>query len=145
MTRRKKPPPRKTQQVTDSAGWTHVVRGPPCALDPQTAARASLAHRTPPASRYTLDTYLHRFRTHHAPAWRASDCFRRLSRTIERDVLPAAHIAITRCVCLGLGSLTAGPETPSYELAALISILDLLGTLPIPPPNHKTHTIPPPS
>ena len=45
----------------------------------------------------------------------------------EQDIFPADNVAVTQCICLGLGSVTAGSESSSYELAALISILGILG------------------
>ena len=127
MTRRKKPPPqRKIQQITDSSGWTHVIKGPPSNIDPRTTG-LRLEDCKSTATKYTLETYLDSFRTHYVPTWLESDCFKSLSRIVEQDVLPADHILITQCICLGLGSMTGGSASSSYELAALISILDILG------------------
>lgn len=130
MTRRKKPPPqRKIQQVTDSSGWTHIIKGPPGITIPQTTAGTFLEYKRSTGSKYTLETYLDRLRKHYAPVWRESDCFKNLSRIFEHDVLPPAenNLPITRCVCLGLGSMTAGSESSSFELAALMSMLEMLG------------------
>lgn len=131
MTRRKKPPPqRKIQQVTDASGWTHVIKGPPgIIINTQTTTGTRLEDGKPAESRYTLETYLARLRTHYTPIWRESNCFKSLSRTFEQDILLPAenNVTITQCVCLGLGSMTAGSESSSYELAALISILEILG------------------
>ena len=127
MTRSKKPPPqRKVHQVTDSAGWTHVIKGPRGTIDPK-ATDIHLQHVKSTETAYTLETYLDRFYQHHLPIWRASDCFRSLTRLLEQHVLTLGNIAITRCICLGLGSLTAGSQSSSYELAALVSILEILG------------------
>lgn len=136
MTRRKKPPPQhnKRRQITDSAGWTHVIKGPPATIDPtSTASHLQLRGKSPTETKYTLETYLDRFRNHYLPIWKGSTCFEKLSRILEREMLPSSvapkndDVVITRCVCLGLGSMTAGSESSSYELAALISILELLG------------------
>lgn len=127
MTRRKKPPPqRKLQQITDSSGWTHVIKGPPGTVNAGTTG-IRLEDGKSTGTKYTLETYLDRFRKHYAPIWQGSDCFKSLSRMFEQDILPAENILITQCVCLGLGSMTAGSESSSYELAALISILEMLG------------------
>lgn len=128
MTRRKKPPPqRKLQQITDPSGWTHVIRGPPGIINSRTTdIRLELGESTD--TKYTLETYLDRFRKHYLPTWRKSNCFKNLSRILDQDILPAENILITQCICLGLGSMTAGLESSSYELAALISILEILGT-----------------
>lgn len=127
MTRRKKRPQRKLQQVTDSSGWTHVVKGPPGTIDARTAG-IRLEHEKSAETKYTLKTYLARFRKHYAPTWQESSCSQSLSRLLEQEILPAEHIEITQCICLGLGSMTAGSESSSFELAALISMLELLGT-----------------
>ena len=128
MPRRKKPPPqRKLQQITDSSGWTHVIKGPPGTGD----LKLTELHPEYPRfneTTYTLETYLDRFRTHYTPIWRQSDCFKNLSRIFEQDILPTENMQITQCICLGLGSMTAfGSENSSYELAALISMLEMLG------------------
>lgn len=142
MTRRKKPPPqRKRQQITDSLGWTHVIKGPPGITDPKTTTKHLNDHGKLTSTNYTLETYLDKFRKHYAPTWRESDCFKNLSRIFEQDILPTPNIPITQCICLGLGSMTAGSENSSYELAALISMLEILGILPMPPTLHnKTET-----
>ena len=127
MTRRKKPPPqRKLQQITDSSGWTHVVKGPPGIISPRTTG-LRLDNGKSLETKFTLETYLDRFRNHYDPIWRESSCFKSLSRLFEQEILPAEN-RITQCICLGLGSMTAGSESSSYQLAALISILEILGT-----------------
>lgn len=127
MTRRKKPPPQsKLQHITDDSGWTHVIKGRPGILDP-TTTDIRLRHGKATETKYTLDTYLDRFRNHYTPTWRESYCFKGLTRIFEQDILPAENILISQCICLGLGSMTAGSESSSYELAALLSILEILG------------------
>ena len=128
MTRRKKPPPQsRLQHITDASGWTHVIKGPPGIVDPRTTD-IHLEHGKATETKYTLDTYLDRFRNHYTPTWRESYCFKGLTRIFEQDIFPAENILITQCICLGLGSMTAGSESPSYELAALIQMLEILGT-----------------
>ena len=128
MTRRKKAPPqRKIQHVTDSSGWTHVVKGPSGIIDP-TSTDKHVASMKSNVSKYTPETYLDRFRTHYVPIWRESCCFKSLSRIFEQDILPAEHMTVTQCICLGLGSITARSESSSYELAALLSMLEILCT-----------------
>lgn len=138
MIRRKKPPQqRKVHQITDPSGWTHVTKGPPGIIDPSTIG-IHLENGKFAQPKYTQETYRDRLRTHYAPTWRASTCFGALSLILERDILPAGNLVITQCVCLGLGSLTAGSESSSYELAALVSILEILGTLLL-MPLEKEH------
>lgn len=62
--------------------------------------------------------------------WRESDCLTNLERILKKEVLTSKNLLITRCVCLGLGSLTKlfGDRSKSwYELATLISVLEILG------------------
>lgn len=136
MTRRKKPPPQhsKRRQITDSAGWTHVIKGPPGTIHhpTSTASHLELGGKPTTETGYTLETYLDRFRNHYVPIWKGSPCFENLSRILEREMLPSSaaqknDVVVTRCVCLGLGSMTAGSESSSYELAALMSMLEILG------------------
>lgn len=139
MTRRKKPPPqRKIQQVTDSSGWTHVIKGPSGIINPGTTYKR-LQYGKSTETKYTLETYLDKFREHYAPIWRESTCFKSLSNTFEQNILPAENITITQCICLGLGSMTTGSECSSYELAALITILEILST------NAQRSDPPPPT
>ena len=127
MTRRKKAPGRpKRQQITDSSGWTHVIKGPPGTIDPS-ITNTRLGYGKSTETKYTLETYLARFRQHYAPIWRESTCFEHISRIFEQDILPAEkNITVTQCICLGLGSMTAGSESSSYQLAALVSMLEIL-------------------
>ena len=128
MTRRKKAPPqRKIQQVTDSSGWTHIIKGPPGIIDP-TFTDKHVTRMESDASKYTPETYLDRFRTHYEPIWRESHCFKSLSRIFEQDILPTESMSINQCICLGLGSMTTGSESSSYELAALLSMPEILCT-----------------
>ena len=142
MTRRKKPPPQqhKRQQLTDSSGWTHIIKGPPSIIDPKsTSTRLSHARKST-STNYTLETYLDKFHNHYLPIWKSSTCFKSLSRIFEQEILPAQkNIRITQCVCLGLGSMTTGLESSSFELAALTSMLEILSTyLPISFPKYNT-------
>ena len=141
MTRRKKPPPQsKIQHITDPSGWTHVIKGPPGIVDPKTTdVRLQLGKAT--ETKCTLETYLDRFRNHYTPIWRESSCSKSLTRIFEQDILPAENIIISQCICLGLGSMTAGSESSSYELAALLSMLEILGTNPQAPRKKKPCSI----
>ena len=141
MTRRKKPPPQsKLQHITDASGWTHVIKGAPGIVDPRTT-NIRLQYGKATETKYTLETYLDRFRDHYTPTWRESYCFQSLARIFEQDILPAENILISQCICLGLGSMTAGSESSSYELAALLSMLEILGTNPQ-APKFKPCSIP---
>lgn len=121
MTRKKKHPPQnKHHQITDSSGWTHIIKG----LKGSMATIRELTNEPPIMS---LEAYANLFRTVYRPHWQASACLQSLTRVFEEKILSADHLTITKVVCLGLGSLTTGGLTPSYEFAALLSILELLG------------------
>lgn len=129
MTRKKKSTPQqKRQQVVDSQGWTHIIKGPNNKVTAQHAILAS--HRRPSSTNtgFTLETYLSKLQQHYIPRWRESSCFKKLEKVFEENVLSLArHVTTMNCVCLGLGSMTAGLETPGFELAALMSMLEMLG------------------
>ncbi len=125
MTRKKKQfPQQKRQQVMDSSGWTHIVKGAKNVMT-SVKALASNQHQTS----FTVDSYANTFQTKYTPQWRESSCWQGLTCMIEREILASENITLTKCVCLGLGSLTVGShtDTSSYELAALVSMLGLLG------------------
>lgn len=128
MTRKKKPPPQsKRHAVTDNSGWTHITKGPKSTIDTQHTIRLLQQEKIRRES-LSLEACSDKFEKYYTPKWRESSCFRNLESTLEQDVLSANNtITITRCVCLGLGSPTAGVEVSSWELAALISILEILG------------------
>ena len=128
MTRKKKPPPQsKRHAVTDNSGWTQITKGPKSTNDTQHTKRLLQQEKIRRES-LSLEAYSDRFEKYYTPKWRESSCFRNLESILEQDVLSANNtVTITRCVCLGLGSPTAGVEVSSWELAALISILEILG------------------
>ncbi|KAL6718874.1 hypothetical protein ACLMJK_003108 [Lecanora helva] len=123
MTHRKqKTHQQKRQQFTDDSGWTHVVKGP----------KGSINNSTKPSSNQvqddsTVEKLAEALKSKYMPIWLESECLRRLIKLFEQSILTEAHVAITNCVCLGLGSFLTGHPTTFYELAALKSILDILG------------------
>jgi hypothetical protein len=127
MTRKKKPlPQKKRQQVVDASGWTHVIKAPNNKVGDQHSILVSQQRPSSSNTSFTLETYLDKFHNHYIPRWWESSCFKNLKRIFEQGVLLAEQTKITNCVCLGLGSMTAGFETPSFELAALMSMLEML-------------------
>ena len=128
MTRKKKPPLQsKRHAVTDDSGWTHITKGPKSTINTQYTKRLLQQQKIRRES-LSLEAYSDKFEKYYTPKWRESSCFRSLESILEQDVLSANNtITITRCVCLGLGSPTAGVEVSSWELAALISMLEILG------------------
>ena len=68
-------------------------------------------------------------------AWKESSCFKELTKILEQLVLASDGVRVERCVCLGLGSFTGGvpSDASMYELAALVSILEILCPFLLPP------------
>lgn len=122
MTRKKKSSAQqKRQQVMDPSGWTHIVKGPKSNM-------ASIS--TPPFQRLetalTVEDYSNQFYNLYTTRWQSSPCLSELKCVFEQGILTAERIILTKCVCLGLGSLTMGTPDSSYQLAALITMLELL-------------------
>ena len=134
MTRKKKRPPlqSKRQAVTDDSGWTHITKGPKGVIN-TAQTKILLQQEKIRREGLSLEAYAHKFENYYQPRWRESSCFRKLEAIIENEMLTQGkgkgerNVEITKCVCLGLGSPTAGVEVSSWELAALISILEILG------------------
>ena len=128
MSRKKKPPQAKRQQVTDSSGWTHIIRGPK-------AEMTSISRLTTERSEtsLTVEAYTEKFWTKYNDQWQQSACLHTLEvmlfHFMDQGIGGSAKVSLTKCVCLGLGSLTVGLPSSSFELAALRSILECLGTL----------------
>ena len=132
----------KTRQnrrhVEDGNGWTYVVRGPvqkSCngeIVGPDNTGGHSL--REPPIgtkNRLALDK-AQKLYAGITRKWKETACWQELERTFQQQVLGLESLQITTCICLGLGSLTseklyARPQTSMYQLAALESMLELLG------------------
>lgn len=115
--------PNKRVEVTDSSGWTHVLHGrrnvrKTCKLSSQLDT-LRLSDKIP----------LEQVVKDHARCvdlWKGSECWKNLATLLHRDVLSPQQRRLTSCVCLGLGSLSAGKASSKYEMAALVSILHLL-------------------
>lgn len=140
MTRKKKPSAQQVpQQVTDDAGWTHVIKGPKSNL----ALTSSLPFHPSEAS-LTTEDYAKKFHASIVPQWQESSCWQSLKSLFEQDILTSEHITITKCICLGLGSPTAY-ENSSSQLAALIAILEVLSMysicLPRSTKRHPNHRL----
>lgn len=125
----KKQSPRKRLEVTDGSGWTHVVKGRASVLD--ASILTSPFQVLQRADKIPLELVAE----NHARCldlWKASDCWNLVADFLENTILSSRDTCLTSCVCLGLGSLSGGRQSSRYELAALVSILQLLG---------KTHSI----
>lgn len=127
MTRKKKKPPpqQKRHQITDSSGWTHIIRGPTSSMSSPSSLMLLPTEKL--ETSYTVEQYALNFWSKYSPHWRESSCFESLTRFFEYGFIDSSRVAITKCVCLGLGSLTVGQRSSSYQLAALISMLEILG------------------
>ena len=125
----KKQQPKKRAQITDASGWTHVVNVHQSIVN---ANKLSSHYQTLPI----IDTIpLDQVAKNHTQCleyWEKSECWKTLAGLLKEIFVSSKHLRLTTCVCLGLGSLSAGRDSSKHELAALISILDLLG---------NTHTI----
>lgn len=118
----------KRVQVTDTSGWTHIIKGSK-AQNKQLYLQL-MAHLIPQAVDPTLnmDKVLNLLKRY-TREWEESDCREKILTIVEEKVLSSGNVNITNCVCLGLGSLTGlnNCNASWYELATLISILEILG------------------
>lgn len=124
----KKPNPQpKRIQVTDTSGWTHIIKGSKSQrnqLHIQPMAHLQPKEMDPELTAERLDELLRRF----TREWEESDCWGKILTMLEEQFMKSENVNITSCVCLGLGSLAGidGARASWYELVALISILDTL-------------------
>ena len=121
----------KRTRATSPSGWTHITKGPtPHLHHPQTTALQQQHHhqQQPTSPTPTLQPYITRFKTYYLPQWQSSTCWTNLSLLFKNEIIPSfpRKHRITNCVCLGLGSLTNGGSASWWQLAALVSILELL-------------------
>ena len=129
--RKKNQGPKKRLQITDDSGWTHVTKGTAKQKRQQTSTNWSYLHKglrpTEIPRGLSLQEVVESF-SRYTKTWRESLCLKNLE-TLLKDQVLVSDIRVTNCVCLGLGSLTGGYDTENsfYELAALVSILEILG------------------
>ena len=138
-TARKSPKSRQNRRhIEGGDGWIHVVRGPVQktnnweTLTPDNADEPSMGGKpTAIKDGLTLDK-AQKLYAGIARKWKETACWHELERVFRQQVLKLETLHITTCICLGLGSLTSDntrgrPETCMYQLAALNSMLGLLG------------------
>lgn len=127
-----KPASKKAQQkrlhVTDTAGWTHIVRGSQAQKNQKSLTPVDKLQPTQVAKGLTIQNAcdkLDRYRK----AWGESQHHEQVQNILEHHVLVAGMVSINRCVCLGLGSMTGTSSDDSswHQLAILMSVLDILG------------------
>ena len=129
--RKKQQGPQKRHEITDGSGWTHITRGTTNQKHRQEFTAWSPGSEElkpagiPPGLRLRdVTKSFDRYTT----LWKDSLCLNDLQNVLTDNVL-ASYSEITSCVCLGLGSFTGGDrtETSFFQLAALNSILEILG------------------
>jgi hypothetical protein len=121
----------KRLQITDTAGWTHIVKGSQAQKKQKYLTPVDQPRPTQVPKGLTIQ--------------QACDTLERHRRTIgesklhgqAKDILECQSFLaelgpITRCVCLGLGSMTgASSEDSSWcQLAFLLAVLKILGSFP---------------
>lgn len=120
----------KRIQVTDTSGWTHIIRG--SKAQKKQSYIKPMAHLKPKevdSNMKTMEQVSRRLQGY-TRDWEKSECRERLQKMIEEDILMSDNINISNCICLGLGSLTGGvngSKSSWYELVTLIWILEILG------------------
>ena len=123
--------PMKRLEIIDDSGWTHITKGThKQKLQRKYAIVSSSEEKLLPAEipkGLTLRDVTNSF-GRYTKTWQDSSCLIQL-QTLRQDFVLASNIEFNKCVCLGLGSLTGGDrtETSFFELAALVSILEILG------------------
>lgn len=117
----------KRVEVTDSSGWTHIIKGSKSQRD-QLQIKP-MAHLKPQEIDPALtEERLHSLLGKYTREWEESECFGKVKTMLEQQAMNSDKVNITSCVCLGLGSVAGidGAKASWYELVALISILDIL-------------------
>ena len=115
----------KRLQVTDEAGWTHIIKGSRAQKHQRhVGSNESLKPSEPPEG-FTVDKMKAKFHTC-CQHWMESESFKNFKLILEEGILTSEKVDITRCVCLGLGSLS-GREASMYELVFLYTTLEILG------------------
>ena len=118
MSRRKRKvnrPSTTTKHITDSEGWTHIVKGAPPAQSSD-AILSSLKSLSLDAVLTPAEVSVQQSR--YTSFWADSLCCRNLANTLSNDV-PLDSLEMSQCICLGLGSVVNGRHSPRHQLAAL--------------------------
>jgi hypothetical protein len=119
----------KRLQVTDTAGWTHILKGSQAQKKQTRLTPMDRPRPTEVPHGLTVKqagAILERYRK----SWEASTHYAQVKDCVERQLVQLEVESIARCVCLGLGSMTgnASDESSWYQLAFLISMLEILGS-----------------
>ncbi len=123
-------------QVTDDAGWTHIMKGSRCQRHQRHISFPEDGMPMEALKDLTVDKILVKFYKY-CKKWKESECFQAFQLNLEDDVLASEKVNLTRCVCLGLGSLTSERASAAsmYQLAFLSATLKMLGLSSILPSN----------
>ena len=118
----------KRIQVTDDAGWTHVMKG---SRGQRQRRHISFPENGKPMEALTdltVDKISDKFHRY-CKKWKGSECFQNFQLILENNVLASEKVNLTRCVCLGLGSLTSEKASAAsmYQFAFLSTTLEILG------------------
>ena len=131
MTRRKQKKPKEQQkrlQKIDASGWTHIIKGSRGQNHQRHISLLENGKPTEAPENVTIDKVSEKFHRY-CQMWKDSHSSKELQLILADNVLTSEKVNLTRCVCLGLGSLTSedGREASMYELAFLHSTLEILG------------------
>lgn len=118
----------KRLQVTDTAGWTHIVRGNQAQKNQKNFNPVDKLQPTQVAQGVTIQNAREKL-DRYCKAWGESQHLEQVKDILERQVLVAGMVSINKCVCIGLGSMTgtSSDESSWYQLAILMSVLEILG------------------
>ena len=126
---RKKPKKQNEQQkrlrVTDEAGWTHIIKGSRAQRHQRHVSLNESLEPTEPPDGLTVDKMKEKFEKF-CRHWKESESFGIFKLMLEEGLLACEKVNLTRCVCLGLGSL-GGRDASMYELVFLYTALEILG------------------
>lgn len=109
--------------ISDSSGWTHVVRGQ--RIGHSRDGHQPILEAQPFPDGMTVPNLVEKQKRYET-IWRSSQCCNTLMLLLKNDILSSKNFHITQCICLGLGSISAGRASSNYELAALVVVLEIL-------------------
>ena len=122
----------KTRHLTDSDGWTHVIRGPA-----QTSERfvsnspyeAIHSGKVEIPDGFTLERAQEKYNGC-VRRWESSMCCKWLVNLFEQTIFKVGTLHIDSCMVTGLGSFTksevTGNDSSFYQLAAFETLLRIL-------------------
>ena len=118
----------KRLQVTDTEGWTHIVKGSQAQKNQKYLTPVDQLRPTQVPEGLTVQKACEKLEKY-CKAWGESKHNEQVKEILERQVSVPGMVSINRCVCLGLGSMTgtSSDDTSWHQLAFLISLLEILG------------------